>query len=99
MLTSETLGVYVCAYSVYEDCYMYSTVTVNHSTHFRQNKLSNSIYWKSQISTLGMSDNVILIFHEKPFAISGDPDHAAVATFDLGLYCTVYQLPFLGSPD
>ena len=60
-------------------------------THCRLNRLSHTIYWKSQISILGTSGYDIYIFLEKMvklFANSGDPDQTprSVAS-DLGLHC------------
>ena len=62
-------------------------------TYFRLSKLtlphppSHTVHWKSQISVLGISGYVILIF-AKLFAISGDP--VQMPTFgasDQGLHC------------
>ena len=44
---------------------------------FILNRLSHTMYWKSQISILGMSGYLMYIFLEKKaklFANSGDPD-------------------------
>ena len=59
-------------------------------THCRWNRLSHTLYWKSQISILGTSGYEIYSKRKKAklFANSGDPDqmpHSAVC--DLGLHC------------
>ena len=61
------------------------------STHLRLNKLSHTIYRKSQFLILGMSGYMMKIFRKKIvelFANSGDPDQTPrFAASDLGLHC------------
>ena len=64
--------------------------------HYRLNRLSQTIYWKSPISILGTSGYEIYIFLEKTaklFANSGDPDQTPrSAVSDLGLHCLPFTL-------
>ena len=67
--------------------YLARSIVVSFLTHCRLNELPHSIYWKSLVSILGMSDYMRKMV--ELFANSGDPDSVAS-----DLVCTVCQLPF-----